>query len=188
VDLVAQHLHSSYEPQPRCEHVAVSVGRNLHVWGGNAGSNEKSQDLATTVEVFDVSTNLWKRNPTNGKPSPGLFGTAYTVVGTTLYVFGGRDKNGALQNSLYKLDLFSFQWEEIKPTNPSRGPQKKHGSGMLPCGDNQLVIFAGCTDSGYTDELHIFDLTKGYFLLLDYHYMMYLYCVHYMLPMLVEEI
>jgi len=140
------------------------VGRNLHVWGGNAGSNEKSQDLATTVEVFDVSTNLWKRNPTNGMLSPGLFGTAYTLVGTTLYVFGGKDRNGSLQNSLYKLDLFSFQWEEIKPTNPSRGPQRKHSSGMLPCGDNQLVIFAGCTDSGYTDELHIFDLTKGYFI------------------------
>ena len=163
VHRVAQHLHSSYEPQPRCEHVAVSVGRNLHVWGGNAGSNEKSQDLATTVEVFDVSTNLWKRNPTNGMPSPGLFGTAYTVVGTTLYIFGGKDRNGSLQNSLYKLDLFSFQWEEIKPINPSSGPQRKHSCRMLPCGDNQLVIFAGCTDSGYTDELHIFNLVKGYF-------------------------
>ena len=161
VESAVHRARSSYEPQPRCEHVAVPVGRNLNVWGGNAGSGEKSQDLATTVEVFDVSTNLWKRNPTNGVPPPGLFGTAYTVVGTSLYVFGGRDRNDCLQNSLYKLDLFSFQWEEIRPANSSSGPQKKQSSRMVPCGDNQLLVFAGCTASGYTDELHLFDLAKG---------------------------
>lgn len=150
----------TYEPLPRDNHAAVAVGSKLHVWGGWAGWKEKSQELSTTIEVFDITTELWEQIPTHGTQPPGLWNTAYTVVGMSLYIFGGWD-GVSCHNSLYKLDLHIFQWEKVKITDPSTGPQRKFGSGMVSYRDNKLVIFAGFTDSGTTDELHVFNLDNG---------------------------
>ena len=150
--------HTSYEPLPRSDHAAVAVDNKLHMWGGFAGSVEKSRELSKHVEVFDISMELWEQKPTHGTSPPGLYDTAYTVVGSSLFVFGGYD-GVSRHNTLFKLDLRSFQWEKVQVSNPSSGPQKKE---MVSYGDNQLVIFAGWTGSGiWTDELHVFDLDKG---------------------------
>ena len=152
--------HTNYEPLPRYGHAAVAVDNKLHMWGGWAGSEEKSQEVAQKLEVFDISTELWEQKPTHGTPPPGLCNTAYAVVGSCLFVFGGTD-GVSLHNSFFKLDLHTFQWEQVRVLNPSRGPQKKWVCGMVSYGDNQLVVFAGDANSGRTDELHIFDLNKG---------------------------
>ena len=151
---------TSYEPLPRYRHAAVAVDNKLYMWGGWAGSKEKSQEEADKIEVFDISTKLWEQKPTHGTPPPGLCNTAYTVVGSSLFVFGGED-GVSWHNSLFKLDLRSFQWEQVQVSNPSSGPQKKSGCRMVSYGVNQLVVFAGFTGSAWTDELHVFDLDKG---------------------------
>ena len=152
--------HTSYEPLPRSEHAAVAVDNKLYMWGGWAGSVEKSQKLLQKVEVFDISTELWEQKLTHGTPSPGLWDTAYAVVGSCLFVFGGWD-GVSRHNSLYKLNLRSCQWEWVRVSNPSSGPQRKRGCRMVSYSDNQLVVFAGFTGSRMTDELHVFDLNKG---------------------------
>ena len=150
--------HTGYEPMPRSNHAAVAVDNKLHMWGG--WPKEKSQKLAQKLEVFDISTELWGQKLTHGTPPPGLSNTAYTVVGSCLFVFGGLDDESH-HNSLFKLDLQSFQWEQVRVSNPSSGPQRKNACGMVSYGDNQLVVFAGFIGSAYTDELHVFDLNKG---------------------------
>ena len=154
--------HTSYEPLPRSEHAAVAVDNKLHMWGGEGGSGwpgsrtmEESQELAQKLEVFDISTELWEQKLIHGTPPPGLWDTGYAVVGSCLFVVESHD------NSLLKLNLRTFQWEQVRVSNPSSGPQKKNGCGMVSYGDNQLVVFAGFTGSGRTDELHVFDLNKG---------------------------
>ena len=139
--------HTSYEPLPRRSHAAVAVDSKLHMWGG-------SQEVK--LEVFDISTELWEQKPTCGTPPPGLL-DAYAVVGSCLFVFGGSGGH----NSLFKLDLHTFQWEQVRDSNPSSGPQKKAACGMVSYGDNQLVVFAGYAGRVWTDELHVFDLNKG---------------------------
>ena len=152
--------HTSYEPLPRAYHAAVAVENKLHMWGGWAGSVEKSRELAPTIEVFDISKELWEQKPTHGTPPPGVSNTAYTVVGSSLFVFGGYD-GVSRHNTLFNLDLHTFQWEQVQVSNPSSGPQRKSGCRMVTYGDNLLVVFAGFTGSVHTDELHVFDLNKG---------------------------
>ena len=149
---------TSYEPLPRSQHAAVAVDNKLHMWGGWARSKEKSREEADNV--FDISKEIWEQKPTHGTPPPGLYNTAYTVVGSSLFVFGGSD-GVSLHNTLLKLDFRSFQWEQVQVSTPPSGPQKKSGCGMVSYGDNQLVVFAGWTGSAWTNELHVFDLAKG---------------------------
>lgn len=152
-------MDTQREPQPRCGHAAVTVDNKLHLWGGYAGSNKKSQQLVKTVEVFDISTEMWEQVRTHGTPPPGLSNAAYTVVGTYLYSFGGTD--GSRHNTLHKLDLYTLKWEAISHT--SRSPHEMVGSGMVSYGDNQLVLFAGLKESDHgslTNGVHIFNLDK----------------------------
>ena len=152
--------HRRYEPLPRADHAAVAVDNKLHMWGGSAETMEESQELVQKLEVFDISTELWEQKPIHGTLPPGLWDTAYAVVGSCLFVFIGCG-GGSRHNSLFKLDLRTFQWEQVRVSNPSRGPQKKAGCGIVSYGDNQLVVFASSTGSAYTDKLHVFDLNKG---------------------------
>ena len=153
--------HTSYEPLPRYGHATVAVDNKLHMWGGSARSKEKSRELVQKIEVFDISTELWEQKPTHGTPPPGLCSFAYTVVGSCLFVFGGND-GVSHHNTLFKLDLRTFQWEQVPVSNPSSGPLEKSGCGMVSYDDNQLVVFAGSMGGiAYTDELHVFDLDKG---------------------------
>ena len=152
--------YTSYEPLPRDDHAAVAMDNKLHMWGGFTASKEKSRQVARKIEVFDICKELWEQKPTHGTPPPGLWGTAYTVVGSCLFVFGGWDGE-SVHNTLFKLDLRTFQWEEVQVSNPSSGPQRKNGCEMVSYGDNLLVVFAGWTGSARTDELHVFDLDEG---------------------------
>ena len=151
---------TSYEPLPRGGHTAVAVDNQLHIWGGFGGSKKKSREEADKIEMFDISKELWEQKPTHGTPPPGLWNTAYTVVGSCLFVFGGSD-GVSRHKTLFKLDLHTCQWEKVQVSNPSSGPQRKQSCRMVSYGDNQLVIFAGYTGSVHTDELHVFDLDKG---------------------------
>ena len=149
--------HSSYEPLCRFGYAAVAVGSKVRRWG--VGHKRNVQEVASNVEVFDVTTELWEQNSIHGTPPPGLSNTAYTVVGTSLYSFGGY--NGKfLYNSLYQLDLHTLEWKQLVVRNPSSGPHRMCGSRMVSCGDNQLIVFAGRGNSGYSNELHIFNLDK----------------------------
>ena len=81
-------------------------------------------------------------------------------------------------NTLFKLDLHTFQWEQVQVSNPSSVLQKKNGCRMVSYGDNQLVVFAGWIDSGNTDELHVFDLDKGEYSLCTKPQAKHCYMVH----------
>ena len=150
---------SSYEPLRRFGHAAVAVGSKVHMWRGTVPEGNV-QEFGSTVEVFDVTTELWEQKSIRGVPPPGMSNTAYTVVGTSLYSFGGSDGK-AFSNSLYQLDLHTLEWKELVVRNPCSGPQRKRGSRMVSYGDNQLIVFAGKGDNGFTNEMHIFNIEKG---------------------------
>jgi len=152
--------HSSYEPLCRFGHAAVAVGSEVHIWQG-VGPKRNVQEGASTIEVFDVTTELWEQNSIRRTPPPGLSNTAYTVVGTSLYSFGGHDGK-YLSNSLYQLDLHTV-WSG-----------RSWWSGILLVGHTECVAVGWCpmetTNSlsllgeemvGYSNEVHIFNLDKG---------------------------
>ena len=151
--------HSNYEPLSRFGHTAVALGSKLCVWRG-VGPNKNLEEIASTVEEFDVPTELWEQKSIHGTPPPGLANSASTVLGISLYSFGGFDGKFA-SSTFHQIDLHTLQWKDLMVQNPSSGPQGKIGSRMVSFGDNQLIIFAGKGVSGCTNELHIFNIDRG---------------------------
>ena len=150
-------MATKYVPPSASGHVAVPIGDKLYRWGGHG--SEKRRNM---VDVFDVSKEQWECLTTHGTPPPGIQYCAYTVIGSTLFTFGGFDDGHYCHNSLHQLDTKTMEWRELVARNPSDAPQKKSGCKMVSFTEDKLVIFAGLTEHGErTGELHVFDTKES---------------------------
>ena len=104
---------------------------------------------------------------------PALYNGASASTGGHLYLYGGTD-GSAYQNCFYQLDTQLLKWQQLS----NAGPMKKVGCRMVVYG-RKLILFGGygvpshpsqqdfvkssrLTDgSGWTNELHSFDLEEG---------------------------
>lgn len=171
----------AYEPLPRWGHAIVSVGDRVYMWGGRTEGFSVStrKSLASCVEVFDLNTELWEKKTTSGTPPLGLYNNAHALIGSSLYVYGGYDGQKSY-NTLYKLDLSTLQWTEVKYSSGSKTPMKMSGCGMVAYGTQKLVLFGGygvtedqdrsspffkrnsvTKGTGWTSEVWVFDIEEG---------------------------
>ena len=166
-----------YEPSPRYGHYATAVDGQLYLYSGRTvrytAEKEKLQSL---VEVLDPLTETWTQKTTEGDIPPGMFSGACTSTGQDLFTFGGRDGKSRY-GDLHRLKPTrnSLRWTRLTSV------AKKSGCGMVCFNSKHLLLFAGyCplptdiqpgavftrntpyTDgSGWTNELHLFDLDTG---------------------------
>ncbi|KTW25765.1 hypothetical protein T552_03378 [Pneumocystis carinii B80] len=104
---------------------------------------------------------------TTGEIPPPLVGCSFTLIGTKLYVFGGRlVSNWCLTNDLYVLDLESYIWTKIHNPSPNLPePRYFHSADIYL---NCIYVFGGIglsknPDKPYCvlDDIVVFDLQFG---------------------------
>ncbi|MEU6369524.1 kelch repeat-containing protein [Streptomyces sp. NPDC046931] len=77
------------------------------------------QDTMDTVSSYDVTTGRWEALPSLPQARDHVGGA---VVGTTLYVLGGRDRGQTnVRDTVYALDLRSHRWFERASMPTARG-------------------------------------------------------------------
>ncbi len=144
-----------HKPLPRYRHVTCQVGTTAYVWGG-AG-----QDLrpipATAIETFN---GLWKKVETSGEAPSAVVGSAAAAIGSRLYHYGGSDEGGKYSNSLHSIQVGEWAWGRVEVKNPEEAPRPSAGCGMVACGD-KLIVVAGDTDGGPTNDLRVFSTGEG---------------------------
>ena len=167
-----------YEPSPRFSHGAAPVGGRCYLWGGCVQDFSESgrRKLASTIEIFDPHLVTWEKHHTTGVPPPGLVHGACTSLLDSLYWFGGDDGSSYYHNSLHRLDTITLEWRELQPLN-----QRKHGCGMVSFLRDKLAVFGGygfptgptqpgamftrntddTSGGGWSNELHVFNITEG---------------------------
>ena len=137
--------------------------------------------LASELNTFDSFSETWNTRATTGVPPPGLYHGGCTVIDNSLYYFGGMD-GYSYYNSLHCINSITAEWKELSSLNPVNQPMPKVGFGIVTYPDAAtLAIFAGYgfprgptqpgskfvqntnfTDGrGWTNELHLFNLTNG---------------------------
>ena len=120
-----------------------------------------------------------------GVSLPGLCSGGFAVAAETLYYYGGNDGR-SLYSSLHSLNTVTLEWKELQSKNPADQPMPKSGHGMVTyheetVGVTSLAVLAGYgkhttlatqpgstfiqdtrrTGWGWTNELHLFNLTNG---------------------------
>ena len=174
-----------YQPSPRFLQTAAQIGHKTFLWGGRTQNFTASdrQKLASEIETFDVFHEKWESKRTTGLAPPGLYDGTCTTVSESIYHFGGIDGHSE-SNALYCLNSVTLEWTQVHSQTAHDQPMRKLGCGMTAYhkeDTTSLAVFAGYgipngptqpgarfiqstkfTDgSGYTNELHLFNLTNG---------------------------
>uniref|UniRef100_A0A7N0UYB7 Attractin/MKLN-like beta-propeller domain-containing protein n=1 Tax=Kalanchoe fedtschenkoi TaxID=63787 RepID=A0A7N0UYB7_KALFE len=130
---------------------AVHGGKLVYVFGGYGQENCQTNK----VHVFDTATQVWSEPEMKGVPPTPRDSHTCNAVGDYLYVFGGTDGKGPL-NDLYILDTTSNTW--LWPSIRGEGPEPREGHGAALVG-RRLYIFGGCgKSSDGVEEIYYNDL------------------------------
>ena len=168
-----------YEPSPRFSPFFTSVDGQIYMWGGCTEDFSTSRwKKIVSIESFDSYLETWTRKTTKGDPPPWCYYGACASSGHIIYAYGGIDGQ-SYYGSLYEFNTRTSSWRELAP-HSADSPMKKLFCSMVVCGE-KCVLFGGhgipsgptqsgadfvrdnsLTDgSGWTNEMHTFDLKKG---------------------------
>ena len=144
------------EPTPRRGCVSATINSRVYVWGGLTASGDTSH--LANLNILDSRAEKWLSRPITGQHPPGYKDCAAAQHANLLYVYGGSDEHNKYRGSLYCLDLDLLSWTELSP-HIQGGPKRKR-CGMV-VQEDKIILFGGSTGAGYTDELHMFNLSTG---------------------------
>lgn len=114
--------------------VSASSTNESRLWVVGGTSGALSSALSSVV-YYSPSTNTWTTATTSGTYTPVSF-AAYAKYGRKIYVFGGFNSAGAVQNLIQILDTETLTWSTSSATLPSA---MAHGTAVV-VGSRILVL------------------------------------------------
>ncbi|ESQ48291.1 hypothetical protein EUTSA_v10020667mg [Eutrema salsugineum] len=124
-------------PRLRCSHAIAQVGNKIYSFGGEF---EPNQPIDKELYVFDLETRTWSISPATGDvPHLSCLGVCMVSIGSTLYVFGGRDASRQY-NGFYSFDTTKNEWKLLTPLEEGPTPRSFHS---MAADENNVYVFGG---------------------------------------------
>jgi hypothetical protein len=98
-------------PEPRSNHIQVAVGTAMYVLGGFAEVDGAHHSTASVLKL-DIMQGIWSVAAPMPEPRHDL---AACVVGSDIYVFGGRSNNSVTHDSVFKYNSEIDEWSTLAP-------------------------------------------------------------------------
>ncbi|KAG9284609.1 hypothetical protein G9A89_004651 [Geosiphon pyriformis] len=144
-------------PSPRSLHTHVNIGDNMIVWGGIPQNHEEKPDQ--NLYILNTVSKVWRKPKVHGDIPIGRSGHSATVLGTTMFVFGGQTDDYYL-NDLVTFDITTLnsptpRWKTEVPTNqPPNGR-----AGHIACAYNdKIYVFGGADGERYYNDTWCYDI------------------------------
>ncbi|TYZ61267.1 hypothetical protein PybrP1_009568 [[Pythium] brassicae (nom. inval.)] len=142
-------------PQPRAFHTAVSIAVRLEamvfMYGGKSAENEVLGD----VWYLSLDDYAWSRLPSSLSLDPGpRSGCSSTVIGESVFVFGGQDREDKLRADLWRYNTFDRQWHLCHDDNISHQQYSDVSTSSPSCSEFSPVVpearanYSVCSDLG----------------------------------------
>ena len=117
----------------------------------------KDKNGSIQHELWCFANNTWQQQTTTG-PSPlGIEDAAYAMMDHTrsVYFFGGEQSSGNKTNTLYRLDMRTFMWQQYESEKPA---WREDGFMMPGLGERSLILFGGKSNHITFDDAYFFRL------------------------------
>lgn len=153
-------LSTENAPLPRSSHCISAVGHKVFVIGGE---NVARVPINSDVHMLDLAgeknTMSWETVSTSGIPMSPRIAHAQAVVGSCIWIFGGRQGitmgEGPL-NDLHCFDTATLTWS-VPPTEPSSSPPPPRSFHKMVAIENILYVFGGCGENGRMSDFYSYD-------------------------------
>ncbi|CAM9106819.1 unnamed protein product [Choristocarpus tenellus] len=105
--------------------------------------------------VLDIETMTWQEVRCGGKLPDSRYGHCCHLVGSRMFVIGGKGQVGRLYRDVHFLDLVDWTWIQVNAT--STGPSPRFGQASTLVG-HKIVIHGGWDGASHCfDDLWVFD-------------------------------
>ncbi|KAF2146359.1 uncharacterized protein K452DRAFT_109567 [Aplosporella prunicola CBS 121167] len=131
-------------PPARTNHTVIAWQDKLFLFGGTDG-----QTWFSDVWCYDPKANRWEEIDCIGYIPIAREGHAAAIVNDTMYVFGGRTKEGTDLGDLAAFRISSRRWYMFQNMGPSPSPRSGHS--MTAFG-RHIVVLAGEPSSTAPDR------------------------------------
>lgn len=130
------------------------VDNKILCFGGHYFAGDNKFEYLNETWILDIQTQIWYKIKCNGDiPSP-RYGHSAHLIGSRLFVYGGRGKRGSLCRDIYVLFLDTWEWKVIQ--SPTVYPTSRFFHASETVG-KKIVIHGGWNGSDVLDDLWIFD-------------------------------
>ncbi|CAH8361967.1 unnamed protein product, partial [Eruca vesicaria subsp. sativa] len=141
-------------PGLRCSHAIAQVGNKIYSFGGEFTPNVP---IDKHLCVFDLETKTWSISPVTGDvPHLSCLGVGMVSVGSTLYVFGGRDFSRKY-NGLYSFDTTTKEWKLLTPVEKGPTPRSFHS---MAADENNVYVFGGVSSKERLKNLDAYNIVE----------------------------
>ena len=140
------------------------------------------------VDMFYLTSGLWEKKLTSGKPPFGVAGYSCTSINNRLCYFGGGCRHKPIQdvcngyhNSINVLDTTTLHWQQLSPTTDDGAMRRAYGGmisfscdnedqdltfiigghGPVPKLHQPSASYKGSSSYCYTNECNIFNTTTS---------------------------
>lgn len=132
------------------------------------GENKARTPIDSAIHLYSISSNSWtiiEPRKNEKMPCPRV-AHSQVVIGTSLFVFGGRQgitMDEKPLNDLWKFEFDSNQWILLKDGNESNEvPQPRSFHKMVASHNGkEIFMFGGCGAKGRLNDLWKFDVKLG---------------------------
>lgn len=127
----------------------------LVVFGGHYYAGKGQFKYLNDTHVLDMETMTWHPVQCDGDTPPARYGHTAELVGTRMFIFGGKGEDGALMRDTYFLDLPEWCWVGVNAT--TAGPSARFNHASLLVG-RKIVVHGGWDGQNRCmNDLWVFD-------------------------------
>ncbi|OQR88806.1 hypothetical protein THRCLA_10088 [Thraustotheca clavata] len=144
-----------FPPSARGGQSMLLAGQQLVLFGGHYFGGEGGFVYLNEVWVLDLETSTWSQIKCEGKSPAPRYNHSATLVGSKMFIFGGKGDKGKVFRDMHYLDLENWHWFVVNWTTES--PSERFGHADLAVG-TKLVISGGWDGQSKTfKDLWVFD-------------------------------
>ena len=126
-------------PSARGGHTATMAENQIVIFGGSCYTTGGHFAYYNDTYVLDTENRLWHKVQCSGEAPAPRYGHSVELVGSRMFVFGGRGASGALRDISF-LDLVEWTWVSVSVTSASPSPRFFHASLLV---GRKIVIHGG---------------------------------------------
>ena len=137
---------------------ARAATTKVFAFGGSPAPAATPPPLAGDVAIYNSALRSWSAPRCSGAaPPPALHATAL-LVGTAVYVFGGRTAAGATA-AVHRFNVATSAWSAVAvaPGAPAPAPRWRHTMCLTAPGARSFVVYGGCDGTRAFDDAWVFD-------------------------------
>lgn len=153
-------------PPPLDSHTACLYEDGTAAWMivfGGFAVGERSN----TVYSLNLSSEKWKQAHTSKGPE-GRSNHSAVIYKDHMYIFGGTSDEGEKLSDLWKLDLRTYAWEELKPHGDIPSGRSGHSAVVY---SDVMIVFGGMKDiTKETNDMYSYNFETNTWILFQFEH------------------